>query len=53
MNLNSITQFVFAAEQGRWTSPGMVESAWFEQNVDRVVDAQVDAAVDRINGEED
>ena len=51
--LNGITQFVFAAEQGRLDIAGMVESAWFEQNVDRVVDAQVDAAVDRVRGEED
>ena len=51
--LNGITQFVFAAEQNKLDIAGMVEIAWFEQNVDGVVDAQVDAAVDRVRSEED
>lgn len=51
--LNGITQFVFAAEQNRLDIAGMVDLAWFEQNVDAVVDAQVDAAVERVRSEED
>ncbi len=51
--LNGITQFVFAAEQGKLNIAGMVERAWFEQGVDAVVDAEVDRAVDRVRSEED
>lgn len=51
--LNGITQFVFAAEQGKLDIPAMVDLAWLELAVDAVVDAQVDAAVDRVRSEED
>ncbi len=51
--LNGITQFVFAAEQNKLDIAGMVDTAWYAQNVDAVVDAQVDAAVDRVRNEED
>ncbi len=51
--LNGITQFVFAAEQNKLDIAGMVETAWYAQEVDAVVDAQVDAAVDRVRAEED
>ncbi len=51
--LNGITQFVFAAEQGKLDIAGMVERAWFEQGADAVVEAEVDAAVDRVRSEED
>ncbi|MGB5049354.1 MAG: hypothetical protein WBO46_10490 [Caldilineaceae bacterium] len=51
--LNGIAQFVFAAEQNKLDIAGMVDLAWFEQNVDAVVDVQVDTAVDRVRSEED
>lgn len=51
--LNGITQFVFAAEQSKLNIAGMVERAWFEQGADAVVEAEVDAAVDRVRSEED
>lgn len=51
--LNNIAQFVFAAEQGKLDIAGMVDGAWYVQGVDAVVDAEVDAAVDRVRSEED
>lgn len=51
--LNAITQFVFAAEQNKLDIPVMVDTAWFAQNIDAVVDAEVDRAVDWVRSEED
>lgn len=51
--LNGITQFVFAAEQGKLNIAEMVDRAWFEQGADAVVDVEVDRAVDRVRSEED